>query len=112
MSTIDDERHAFIRDLLRVLISLYSWAGAVVHGQTEDGHDVIELCDGTRVWTEPAQSKPHWTIVFYRNRQTEGLQTYRPSKKHWQNAGMVAVVAVHELGIDLAKKMLSGPEDE
>jgi len=52
MSTIDDERHAFTRDLLRVLTSLYSWAGAVVHGQTEDGHDVIELCDGTRVWTE------------------------------------------------------------
>lgn len=50
--TIDDERAAFIRDLLRVLTSLYSWAGAAVNGQTDDGHDVIELCDGTRVWTE------------------------------------------------------------
>ena len=64
--TIDDERAAFIRDLLRVLTSLYSWAGAVVHGQTEDGHDVIELCDGTRVWTERRGVIVQWRAPGYR----------------------------------------------
>lgn len=63
--SIDDERAAFMRDLLLVLTSLYSWAGAVVHGQTEDGHDVVELADGTRVWTEARKNRLR-IVVFSR----------------------------------------------
>lgn len=65
--TIDDERAAFTRDLLRVLTSLYSWAGAVVHGTTEDGHDVIEVADGRRCWTEvyiTHRGSSMWRIRF------------------------------------------------
>lgn len=110
--TIDDERAAFMRDLLRVLTSLYSWAGAVVHGTTEDGHDVIELCDGTRVWTETARAKPYWTILISRNRQTEGIQERKPTKRILTSIALTAMTAAHDMVHRRVEDLLSGPPED
>lgn len=119
MSTIDDERAAFIRDLLRVLTSLYSWAGAVVHGQTEDGHDVIELCDKTLVFTAAMNMDPWWEacMVFAhhggnRSKRPNPIGDINSYSSRERMIRYVASWAVADLVEYRIRDLLTGPPED
>lgn len=108
--TIDDERAAFIRDLLRVLTSLYSWAGAVVHGQTADGHDVIEVADGRRCWTE--EFSAHRRSGAWRVRFSGGATFDKATEARVEDCLVAANHLTSELLETRIRDLLSGPPED
>lgn len=109
--TIDDERAAFIRDLLRVLTSLYSWAGAVVNGQTEDGHDVIEVANGYRCWTEVNLRRVVRIVIL----KTDGNQIIMTWTDYLTNVSLLAEAARLMTDIlvrTVIRDIISGPPED
>ncbi len=108
--TIDDERAAFMRDLLRVLTSLYSWAGAVVHGTTEDGHDVIELCDGTRVWTEHVPTREGFAVAYVRVGQF--VSPFWQSTTRSETLRELVTILTKDIADHCIRDLLTGPPED
>jgi len=108
---INEERTAFIRDLLKVLTSLYSWSGAVINGTTDDGYDMIELADGSRIRTSIEHD--YWFCEFYyvhENGSGDWGWIHKPCRHDDSCVVNVATWVMNRYAQEHIRRFLSGPE--